>query len=255
MVMLRSIVGMAAIVTGAASGMGAATAILFGQEGALVAVVDRNQDGIDRVVAEIAHAGGTARGWLLDVSDRDAIRNTIAEIASAFHRIDIVVNNAGIHRRSPLNDENYDDIWDQIIAINLTAHQRIVRAALPWLRTSPAARIVNIASTEALGATPDNSAYAASKAGAAGLVRALAVDLGKDGITVNGICPGPIETPMTAFASPEDQAAFASGRTVLHRYGQPEEVAHMILSLCLPAASYITGVMVPVDGGLMARNA
>ena len=139
--------------------------------------------------------------------------------------------------------------------INATAQQRIIHAALPWLKQSPAARIVNIASTEALGATSGNSAYAASKAAVTGLTRALALELGKIGITVNCICPGPIDTGMTAKVPDADKATYAHRRTALRRYGQPEEVAHVTWSLCLPGASYITGVAIPVDGGLMARNA
>ncbi len=137
----------------------------------------------------------------------------------------------------------------------LTSHQQIIRAALPHLRRSKAPRIVNIASTEALGATSRDSPYAAAKAGVTGLTRALAVELGREGITVNCVCPGPINTGMTQAISEADKATFAKRRTALGRYGAPEEVAHITLSLCLPAASYITGVTIPVDGGLMARNA
>ena len=141
------------------------------------------------------------------------------------------------------------------MAVMVTAHQRMVRAALPWLRQSNAARIVNIASTEGLGATPGDTPYVAAKSGVVGLTRGLAVDLGRDGITVNCICPGPIRTGMTDKVPDEDKAVFAKRRTALRRYGEPEEVAHMTLSLVLPAASYITGAIIPVDGGLMARNA
>jgi 3-oxoacyl-[acyl-carrier protein] reductase len=137
----------------------------------------------------------------------------------------------------------------------VTSHQRIIRAALPYLRQSPAARIVNIASTEALGATSRDSPYSAAKAAVTGLTRALAVELGPEGITVNCVCPGPILTGMTEAISDADKQTFAKRRTAMRRYGRPEEVAHVTLSLCLPAASYITGVTIPVDGGLMARNA
>jgi 3-oxoacyl-[acyl-carrier protein] reductase len=137
----------------------------------------------------------------------------------------------------------------------LTAHQQVVRAALPWLRNSSAPRIVNIASTEALGATSRDSPYAAAKAGVLGLTRALAVELGSEGITVNCICPGPILTGMTENVPEVDRTIFAKRRTALRRYGSPEEVAHVTVSLCLPASSYITGAVIPVDGGLMARNA
>jgi 3-oxoacyl-[acyl-carrier protein] reductase len=106
-----------------------------------------------------------------------------------------------------------------------------------------------------LGATALHSPYSAAKAGVVGLTRSLAVELGRDGITVNCICPGPIATGMTARISDEHKAIYAKRRTALGRYGDPEEVAHMTLSLCLPAASFLTGAIIPVDGGLMARNA
>jgi 3-oxoacyl-[acyl-carrier protein] reductase len=172
-----------------------------------------------------------------------------------FGGLDIVVNNAGISVRVAIDDEGYDEAWAKALAVMLTAHQRIIRAALPYLRTSKSPRIVNIASTEALGATALHSPYSAAKAGVVGLTRSLAVELGRDGITVNCICPGPITTGMTARISDEHKAIYARRRTALGRYGHPEEVAHMTLSLCLPAASFLTGAIIPVDGGLMARNA
>ena len=251
----RTVEGLVAIVTGAASGMGAATARLFAENGAVVAVTDRDQVGIEHVVQEIRDAGGKAQGWLLDLADHAAIRSVVPEIAEVLGGIDILVNNAGIAGFCAIDAEGYDELWDAMITVNLTAQQRMIRAALPWLRRSNSPRIVNIASTEALGATIHDSAYIASKAGVAGLTRALAMDLGKDGILVNAICPGAIETPMSAFASEEEKALFAKRRTVLRRYGQPEEVAQMTLSLCLPAASYLTGTVIPVDGGLVVRNA
>jgi len=151
--------------------------------------------------------------------------------------------------------DNYLEIWDKHLSVLLTAQVRMVRAALPALRRSDAARIVNIASTEGLGATPYGSPYTAAKTGVTGLTRSLAVELGPEGITVNCICPGPIKTGMTAAISDEHKTIFAKRRTALKRYGEPEEVAQITVSLCLPAASYITGAVIPVDGGLMARNA
>lgn len=252
----RSIAGRVAIVTGAASGMGRATAMLFASEGASVAVTDLDQNACDAIVAEIAASGGTARAYALDVANHDAIKSVVADVAKDFGGIDIVVNNAGISAFCPLDaGDDYDGMWDRAVAILLTAHQRMVRAALPWLRKSDAARIVNIASTEALGATPGDTPYVAAKTGVTGLTRGMAVDLGKEGITVNCICPGPIRTGMTSNVPEDDKALYARRRTALRRYGWPEEVAHMTLSLVLPAAGFITGAVIPVDGGLMARNA
>ena len=249
----RSVTGRVAIVTGAASGMGRATALLFASEGAKVAVTDLDRAACEAVAAEAVQ---NAKAFALDVADGEEIKRVVGEIAESFGGIDILINNAGVSSFAPLDSwDEYEAIWHRAIAVMLTAHQRMVRAALPFLRQSDAARIVNIASTEGLGATPGDTPYVAAKSGAVGLTRGLAVDLGNDGITVNCICPGPIRTGMTGQVPEEDKTIFAKRRTALRRYGEPEEVAHMTLSLVLPAASYITGAVIPVDGGLMARNA
>ncbi len=225
----RSVAGRVAIVTGAASGMGRATALLLAREGAKVAVTDLDPAACKAVAAE---AGDGAHAFALDVSDGEAIKRVVADVAAHFGGIDILINNAGVSSFCPLDaGDDYDAIWHRAIAVMLTAHQRMVRAALPWLP------------------------YVAAKTGVTGLTRGLAVDLGKDGITVNCICPGPIRTAMTDKVPDADKAIFARRRTALRRYGEPEEVAHVTLSLVLPAASYITGAVIPVDGGLMARNA
>ncbi|WP_421932474.1 SDR family NAD(P)-dependent oxidoreductase [Phenylobacterium sp.] len=251
----RSVKGSVVLVTGAGSGMGAATARVFAAQGAHVAVTDRDAAAAATVAESIVAEGGSALAWPLDVADPVEILAVVGDLAARFGGLDIVVNNAGISGFSAIDDDGYDAVWDRSVSVLLTAHQRVIRAALPHLRKSAAPRIVNIASTEALGATARDSAYAAAKAGVTGLTRALAVELGREGITVNCICPGPILTGMTDAIPDEARQTYARRRTALGRYGAPEEVAHMTLSLCLPAASYITGAVIPVDGGLMARNA
>ncbi len=251
----RSVAGSVVIVTGAASGMGRATAEVFAAEGAHVAAIDISAESVREVADDLTHRGFSAEAWTLDIGDPVAINEVVAAIAARFGGIDILVNNAGISAFAPIDAENYDAIWARSFAILVTAQQRLIRAALPWLRKSAAPRIVNIASTEALGATSRDSPYAAAKSAVPGLTRALAVELGPEGITVNCICPGPILTGMTEAIPDADKQLFAKRRTALRRYGRPEEVAHMTLSLCLPAASFITGTTIPVDGGLMARNA
>ena len=257
----RSIAGRTAIVTGAASGMGRATAHLFAHEGANVAVTDLNLAGAEAVVAELDAARATdatigqAAAMALDVGDHGAINRVVDSVAKQFGGIDIIVNNAGFSRRMEIEDPDYDTNWANALDVMLSAHQRMIRAALPYLRKSDAARIVNIASTEGLGATLGNSAYAVAKHGVIGLTRSLATDLGPEGITVNCICPGPITTAITARFREDHKTIFAKRRTALKRYGEPEEVAHITLSIVLPAASYITGAAIPVDGGLTIRNA
>ena len=251
----RSIKGEVAIVTGAASGMGRATAHLFGDEGARVALIDINEDPLKEVVGEMLGAGYDAKGWVLDLSDGDAIASVIVEIGEHFGAIDILVNNAGISIPVAIDSDDYPAAWNKVLSILLTAHTLTIRAALPWLRKSAHGRIVNIASTEGLGATKFGSPYTAAKTGVIGLTRSLAVELGPEGITVNCVCPGPINTGMTAGIKDEHKEIFARRRVALKRYAEPEEVAHGTLNLVLPASQFMTGVTLPVDGGLTIKNA
>jgi 3-oxoacyl-[acyl-carrier protein] reductase len=254
----RSIEGRVAVVTGAASGMGRATAFLFSDEGARVAVLDRDRDGATAVAKEIeaAHGPGRAAAWELDVSDPAAIIAVINEVVSDLGPVDILVNNAGVAVPAVVegDGEAYEKAWATTLAVNLTAHERMVRACLPHLRRDGEGRVVNIASTEGLGASRYNSPYVAAKHGVIGLTRALAVELGPAGVNVNAVCPGPIRTGMTAGIPDEAKEKFARRMVPLRRYGDPEEVAHATLSLCLPASSYMNGVVFVVDGGMTAKN-
>lgn len=251
----RSIENKIAVVTGAASGMGRATSRLFADEGARVAALDVSAQSLTRVVEEINDAGGEARAWTVDLADRTAIDASIEEIAAHFGGIDILINNAGISIPLPIDSDEYEAAWEKSMDILITAHTRTIRAALPYLRRSESPRIVNIASTEGLGATRFQSAYTAAKHAVIGLTRSLAVEFGAEGITVNCICPGPIRTGMTEGIPEDQKQEYARRRVALRRYADPEEVAHGTLSLVLPAASFITGVTLPVDGGLTIRNA
>lgn len=250
----RSIAGKTALVTGAASGMGRATAHLFADEGAKVAVTDLGADRVQAVVDEITAAGGTAQGWVLDVSNEGEVDRVVGEIVAAFGSLDLLVNNAGMVAGGPVDGASYLDDFQRTLDVDLTAHVLTIRACLPHLKESGEGRIVNIASTEGSGATKYNSAYVAAKTGVIGLTRALAMELGEFGITVNCVQPGPILTGMTAAIPDEAKTKFARRRVPLRRYGQPEEVAQMTLNFCLPAMSYCTGTNIAVDGGLLIQN-
>jgi len=251
----RSIEGSVAMVTGAASGMGRATAHLFADEGAHVAVTDLGADRVQAVVDEITEAGGSAHGWVMDVADAEQDKRVVSEIVDKWGHLDIVVNNAGISRFAPIDADDYEDHWAISLEVLLTAHTRVIRAALPHLRQAENPRIVNIASTEGWGATKFGSPYTAAKHGVIGLTKSLAVELGREGITVNCICPGPINTGMTSEIDEQDKLIFAKRRTAVGRYAEPEEVAHGTLNFCLPASRYMTGAVLPVDGGLLIKNA
>ncbi len=250
----RSIDGRVAIVTGAASGMGRAIAQLFVDEGAKVGLIDRTAGGIGVVADELTEAGGTVCGRTADVSDPEQVLAAVAEIRAELGPVDILVNNAGVSLPAPIDSDTYDKAWDTTFAVNLEAHTVLIRACLDDLLRDRAGRIVNVASTEGLGATPFLTPYTASKHGVIGLTRGLAVELGRRGITVNCIAPGPIRTGMTAAIDDRDKAVFAKRRVPVGRYGDPEEVAHAVLSLVLPASSYINGTVLVVDGGMTAQN-
>ncbi|CAJ1495349.1 SDR family NAD(P)-dependent oxidoreductase [[Mycobacterium] burgundiense] len=251
----RSVAGQVIVVTGAASGMGLATARLLADEGALVGLVDRAEEPLTAAADELLGAGARAHAVAVDVATPGAPASAIAAIRAELGPIDALVNNAAIATGTGIDDEDFEAHWAASLAVNLTAYAAFIRAALADLRRLRAGRIVNVASTEALGATARQLPYTVSKHGVVGLTRSLAVELGAAGVTVNCICPGPINTGMTAPIPDEAKAEFARRRTALRRYGDPEEVAHATLSLLLPAASYITGAVLAVDGGLTVRNA
>ncbi len=254
----RSIDGRVAIITGAASGMGRATARLLADEGARVVVADLGADRVDAVIGEIAAAHGpdAALGAVTDVADHEQLRSLVDRAVAWGGGLDIVVNNAGVSLvNSAFQDEaEFEEHWAATVEVNLTSHARLVRLALPHLLESDAARIVNIASTESIVTTSGLAAYAATKSGVVGLTKSFAVELGRHGVTVNCICPGPINTGMTAEIDDEAKATYARRRVPLRRYGEPEEVAHMTLNLCLPSASYVNGAIIPVDGGMSIRH-
>jgi len=251
----RSVRGLVAVVTGAASGMGRATAQLLVDEGARVALMDIDGDGLESLAEGIRGVGGEALVIPVDLADRQAVGAAIAEVVEHFGALDILINNAGFARPVAVEAQEFPVTWDATFSVLIEAQAWAIRAALPALRRSECPRVVNVASTEAFGATRFNSPYVAAKHASLGLTRAMAVELGKEGITVNCVCPGPVRTGITAAIPEEDKQTFAARRTALRRYAEPEEVAHAVLNLVLPSSSFITGAALVVDGGLTVRNA
>jgi 3-oxoacyl-[acyl-carrier protein] reductase len=249
----RSISGRVAIVTGAGSGMGRATAALLLAEGASVVAVDRDGDGLQGL-ANSFPSGAALHTVVADLVTAAAPINIVDAAHQAFGPVDILINAAGVSFPVELSDEGFADAWRLTFAVNVDAPVNLIAACLQDLQRNGDGRVVNIASTEGLGATAPMAPYTASKHAVVGLTKSLSVELGPSGVTVNCICPGPINTGMTADIKDEHKAIYARRRTSLRRYGEPEEVAHMILSLVLPAASFTTGAILTVDGGLSIRS-
>lgn len=237
-----------ALITGGASGIGLASARLFLREGAKVALLDRDAGALARVSAELG-----VPGIPVDVADPGAVARAVDAAAQALGALDAVVNAAGISRVASLADTT-PELWRQVMAVNLDGPFHVCRAALPHLRQAGGGSIVNLASAAGLVPRPNYAAYGASKGGLLMLTRCLALDLAKEGIRVNAICPGAILTPMveeTMAAQPDPASAERSflARYAMGRFGTAEEVAQAVLYLTSAEASFVTGSALGVDGG------
>jgi NAD(P)-dependent dehydrogenase (short-subunit alcohol dehydrogenase family) len=241
-----------AVVTGAAQGNGRAIAQGLARHGARVAVCDVQADAAEGVAASLRSEGFVAHAFSLDVTDQRSASALARAVREKLGATAILVNNAGIIRRTLVGSESFDADWRAVMAVNSDGPMRMVSAFLEQLRETKG-RIINIGSIMSVSAGPGLSAYAASKGAVLQLTKALAHDLAPDGIRVNALAPGVIETPMTEATrnDPEAIGRFMA-HTPLRRPGKPEELIGPVLFLASSLSSYVTGVLLPVDGGYLA---
>jgi NAD(P)-dependent dehydrogenase (short-subunit alcohol dehydrogenase family) len=252
------LVGKVALVTGGASGIGRATAILLGREGAAVLVMDIREDGQATADAVVA-AGGRASFVRGDVTRAADCQAAVQKAVAEFGGLDVLVNNAGIIRRASVVDTSEEE-WDRVMAVNVKSVFLMSKAAIPVIARGGGGVIVNTASGWGLDGGRDAASYCASKAAVVNLTRAMALDHADQNIRVNCVCPGDTDTPMLreeARQLGQDVGSFLarSAQRPMGRTGRPEEVAHVILFLASDASSYVTGTAVVVDGGGHAGSA
>jgi len=254
---------LAALVSGGGTGIGRAAALRLARAGYAVEVVGRRSDPLKVVVDEVAAGGGRAVSVSADVGTEEGSARAVAEAVEAFGRLDVLVCNHGVGESAPVGDESLES-WDSTLRINLTGPFLLARAALPHLIDARGS-IVTVSSTSSWYAGPGWASYCASKAGLSMLTRCLANDYGSLGVRANCVCPGWVRTPMgeddmasvaEAWGTSVDNAYWLCSReTPLRRPAEPEEIADVIAFLAGPQASYVTGAVIPVDGGATAVDA
>jgi NAD(P)-dependent dehydrogenase (short-subunit alcohol dehydrogenase family) len=246
--------GKVALVTGASSGIGRATALAFAKQGARVVVAARRQEQCEETVNLIQTAGGEAIFCRCDVASPDDVRAMVDATITAFGRLDYLFNNAGVEGTTFTPVEDYsEEAWEQVIAINLTGVFLCTKYAIPHLVKTKGA-IVNMASISGLSGGRMGAAYYASKHGVVGITRSTAIEYADKGVRVNAVAPAVIETPMIERAELVTDPAFEQRMLSLHplgRFGVPDEVADAVVWLCSDQASFITGHTLPVDGGYL----
>lgn len=251
--------GKVAIVTGAGSGIGAATARLFAAEGARVGVADLRADAAHAVTSEITSAGGDARALVTDVSRDEDARRQVAAVLDAWGRLDVLYNNAGVDATGEVTDVDPAD-WERCFAVNVTGTWLCSKHAAPAMQSAGGGAIINQGSVAALVGIRRFAAYCAAKGAVVSLTRAMALDLAPRGVRVNCICPGTVVTPLMESMIRERGAgdlergiAMTVEKYPLGRLGEPEDVARVALFLASDEASFLTGSIIAADGGMTAQ--
>lgn len=244
--------GQVALVTGAASGLGRATAKAFAESGAAVALVDRDQEKLTSLLNEITDRGGKALMLAGDVSDEHLAKTAVERAVTEYGSLDMAYNNAGIlGPMCPMMEETGEG-YDQVNAVNLRGVWTFMKHELVQMRKQGTGAIVNCSSLGGLVGLPGRAAYHATKHGVIGLTKSAALDVAAQGIRVNAVCPGCIETPMGDGIDPAAMKEFLKQQPI-GRMGRPDEIAAAVLWLCSPASSFVMGVALPVDGGFVAH--
>ena len=240
--------GQVALVTGAAQGIGAAIVLELARMGATVIGTDINEDGANRISAALSAAGAQGRGLVMDVRDTAQVESVIDMVEKEFGSVYVLVNNAGITRDN-LAMRMKDEEWDMVIETNLKSVFRLSRAVMRGMMKARAGRIINLSSVVGHAGNPGQANYCASKAGVSGMSRSMARELGSRNITVNCVAPGFIDTAMTKALEEKQRAALVAN-VPLGRLGTPEDIAAAVGFLASPAAAYITGTTIHVNGGM-----
>ena len=248
--------GKVALITGAGSGIGRATANIFAREGAKLVLADVVDAAVRETLAAVTKAGGAAVCCKTDVSKAAEVEAAVAQAVQAFGRLDCAFNNAGIEGDAALTHKCSEENWNRVIAINLTGVWLCLKAEIAqMLKQGGGGAIVCTSSLAGLLGVAGGPAYVAAKHGVAGLAKAAAIEYGKHGIRVNAVCPGPIRTPMMArltHGSKELEDRYVRAEP-LRRFGEPEEIGETVAWLCSDRASYVTGLPMAVDGGMLAQ--
>ena len=251
---MKRLDGKVALITGGGTGIGAACAKIFAQEGATVVVTGRRKDVLEAVVKEIEKIKGRALAVAGSVTDEAHAQTAVAQTARSYGKLDILVNNAGSGAFGKLLHETDETTWNEMLAINLTGTYRMIKAAVPEMIKAGGGSIVNVSSIASLVGIPMVAAYSASKGGMDALTRCVAMDYAPQKIRCNSVCPGLVDTPM-ASGLINNREALAQIMTAypLGRPGTSEEVAKLILYLAADESSWVTGSIFPIDGGMTAH--